>query len=249
MSAILLVLLSGLTMFGAAIMEPTESTEDASAEEADLPDETTEPADGTGSSPLSEAIRIMEEEEAAAAATTAATPETATDEAATGVIVAGSDIGNEIITEEGDDIIDAGDGDDTVEAGAGADRVQGGAGNDTLYGSFASQVDDNEQDTLSGGDGDDTLYMGEGDVGTGGAGVDTFVRLDEEVSRFLIRDFSETDDRIFIQHQSDTPPTITGQTVVSDGVIMGLSDGSQVELAGLRNPIDTSLVSFVDTRG
>lgn len=240
MSAILLVLLSGLTMFGAAIMEPTESAPDTSEDDVVDPQAEAEPADGTGSSPLTEAVRIMDEEAQAAATSL---------ETVTGVIVAGSDAGTEIVTEGGDDIIDAGGGDDTVEAGAGADRVQGGAGDDVLYGAFASQVDDNEQDILSGGDGDDTLYMGEGDQGTGGAGTDTFVRLDENVSRFLIRDFEETDDRIIIQHQSDTPPSITEQRVVSDGLIVGLSDGNQVELAGLRNPIDSSLVSFVDTRG
>lgn len=240
MSAILIVLLSGLTMFGVAITEPSEVEEEDDAAQDGSGEPSAEASDG--SNPITEAERILDQEQQAVQTAPSA------DGDATGVIVAGSAVGNEISTDEGDDIIDAGAGDDTVDAGAGEDRVQGGTGNDILFGAFADGSDDDDADTLSGGEGDDTIHMGDTDEATGGEGADTFVRIADVTSRMLIQDFDLGNDVIVVQHQEDTPPTITDQRVASDGVIVELSDGSQIELAGLRNPIDSGLFSFVDTR-
>ena len=38
------------------------------------------------------------------------------------------------------------------------------------------------------------------------------------------------------------------QRIASDGVLLEFSDGSRIELAGLTEAIDTSLISFVATR-
>ena len=237
MSAILLVLMTGLTMFGVAGMEPA-SAEGEAPDTDEVPDEPEAPASDEGSNPIDEARRIMDEEAANAAAAAAAT----------GVIVAGSDVGTLLVTEGGDDIIDAGGGDDTIEAGAGADRVAAGEGNDVVFGNVADGSDDGDADTLSGGDGDDTIHMGAMDQATGGEGADTFVRLSDVTARITLQDFDEARDMIVVNHQSDTPPVIADQRVVSDGVIVDLSDGSTIELVGLRNPVDPGLFTFVDTR-
>ena len=117
-----------------------------------------------------------------------------------------------------------------------------------LFGGDLDESEDGEIDTLSGGAGNDQIHLGDADIATGGEGADTFVRLSTMSSRALVTDFDATEDLIVIEHQSDTPPTLLRQTVASDGVILELSDNSQVELAGLTESIDESLISFVDTR-
>jgi Ca2+-binding RTX toxin-like protein len=108
----------------------------------------------------------------------------------------------------GDDVVDGGNsrdellggsGDDTLTGGNAEDRLEGGAGNDDLAG-------DDDNDTLDGGAGNDTLDGGAGrdrasyesatagvtvrlsvtgPQGTGGAGVDTLVDIEDLVgSRF-----------------------------------------------------------------
>lgn len=74
-----------------------------------------------------------------------------------------------LLTNRGDNLIDAGDGNDTAEARAGNDVLLGGGGSDILRGGVG-------RDTLTGGDGFDVLEGGGGDdTLTGGERVDTFV--------------------------------------------------------------------------
>ncbi|MFZ3581249.1 calcium-binding protein [Loktanella sp. DJP18] len=78
----------------------------------------------------------------------------------------------------GDDILTGDDGDDTLTGGDGQDLLVGGAGNDTLAGGWGDDmlVGDEGRDLLNGGGGDDTLDGRDGDGGfdylNGGAGDD-----------------------------------------------------------------------------
>lgn len=79
----------------------------------------------------------------------------------------------------GNDAMSGDTGNDVATGGAGADRILGGAGDDTLSGfdldgAGGTNAAIDGVDTLSGGDGADTLILGRGDIGTGGAGADTF---------------------------------------------------------------------------
>lgn len=98
--------------------------------------------------------------------------------------LSGGDGDDTLLGGEGDDWLDGGAGNDwlaggwggdTLIGGAGADTLDGGAGNDVLWGLFPEGHDDGEVDFLNAGEGDDTLWLGTGDIGTGGAGADTFV--------------------------------------------------------------------------
>ena len=90
-------------------------------------------------------------------------------------ILDGTEDGEEIFGNGGNDIIDGNGGDDTIDGGSGEDRIKGGKGNDTIFGG-----DDNDDlfgndgnDLIEGGDGDDLLKGGSGDdTLTGGAGDD-----------------------------------------------------------------------------
>ena len=150
--------------------------------------------------------------------------------------------------EAGDDTIDGRLGDDTIEGGLGVDQISGGEGADVLFGGTINSQDDGAADTLLGGEGDDRLNLENTDVATGGAGADTFVRLATMSERALVTDFDTSEDVVVVEHQSDEPPTLERQTIATDGVILELSDGSRIELAGLTEAVDASLISFVDTR-
>jgi cyclophilin family peptidyl-prolyl cis-trans isomerase/Ca2+-binding RTX toxin-like protein len=90
-------------------------------------------------------------------------------------VVTGSDFGDEIYGEAGNDLLDGtlgndlldgGEGDDTLTGGAGRNTLLGGAGNDRLNGSGS-------RDFLYGQEGDDRLYGNGGDdLLDGGSGVD-----------------------------------------------------------------------------
>ncbi|MGB7317631.1 MAG: hypothetical protein WBC85_06665 [Planktotalea sp.] len=144
--------------------------------------------------------------------------------------------------------MDGREGDDTITGGAEADSIEGGLGADILYGGTVDGPDDGAEDTLNGGEGDDEINLGNTDIATGGAGADTFVRSDTLTSRALITDFDGSEDVIVVQHQSDTPPTLVTQTIATDGVILEFSDGSQIELEGLTEAVDETLISFLDIR-
>lgn len=255
----MIILLSSLSLFGAVLLDPEGETVD---ETADPTPEQEESAEG-GTSPLSESTQ----EESAATEPNAASEDeliigsgsvsnAATDTGSDTIVdasaeadkIAGSQQSDTIDAGAGDDVVDGRLGNDTISGGTGADNISGSEGNDVLYGGVIGGADDGATDTLGGGDGDDRIHLGNTDVASGGAGADTFVRLATTDTRALINDFDIAEDVVVIEHQSDTPPSISNQTVASDGVILELSDGSQVEFAGLTNTIDPSLISFVDTR-
>lgn len=88
----------------------------------------------------------------------------------------GSDLGDAIVGNSGNNIIRTGLGDDVAAGGAGNDRLEGGEGDDTLFGDAGNDIlsGDDGDDQLHGGDGDDTLLGGEGsDTLFGDAGNDT----------------------------------------------------------------------------
>lgn len=260
MSALMLVLLSGLVMVGAVTVAPDDvmdegETPDDSATDAQTPAE--------GSNPLDEATAPE------ASATEPAPEQTPTPDPSTETTDAGSSGGSSGQESGGSsqnatvtgtdastiipgtpiaDSISAGGGDDTVEGLGGADTINGDDGDDILYGARNTLQDDTEVDLLNGGAGSDEINLANSDIGTGGEGADRFVRLESVTGRILITDFDAAEDVIVVEHQSDTVPTIDQQRIASDGVIIELSDGSNIELAGLVAPIDPALVSFVDTR-
>lgn len=256
MSGLLLVLLSGLTMFGAiSLGDGAEETETAATD--DMP-EATEPAEG-GSNPLDVAM-----EDEAAEETPATEPEEVPTENTDGGTegedtlagdtsendtIAGSESDDTIDGGAGDDIVGGGLGADTLYGGAGADSVTGGEGDDVLYGGASEGGDDGAEDTLDGGAGADRIFLEDTDVATGGEGADTFVRAATLTTRALVTDFDASEDLVVIEHESDEPPTLVTQDIASDGVILRFSDGSSVELAGLTAAIDETLISYVDIRG
>ncbi len=88
----------------------------------------------------------------------------------------GSDFGDAIVGNSGNNIIRTGLGDDVAAGGAGNDRLEGGDGDDTLFGDAGNDIlsGDEGDDLLHGGDGDDTMLGGEGsDTLFGDAGNDT----------------------------------------------------------------------------
>lgn len=86
----------------------------------------------------------------------------------------------------GDDSLDGGGGDDSLDGGSGDDSLDGGGGDDTLIGAQGEDSLEGARgdDSLVGGANDDRLLGGPGaDDMTGGAGADTFVfgQLDDGV--------------------------------------------------------------------
>ncbi len=243
MSAMMIILLSGLTLFGAILIDPVgeepaepetpEADPVAPGDEANNPldeavAETDPPSDDEGADDSSEEL------------------EEVVDNA--NQTIFGSERDDTIDGEDGDDVIDGRTGNDTIEGGTGADQISGSEGDDSLFGGTIGGLDDSAEDTLIGGAGDDRLHLDDTDVATGGEGADTFVRLSTLSARALVTDFDASEDLIVIEHQSDTPPTLVDQTIASDGVILELSDDSQIELAGLTEAVDAALITFVDTR-
>ncbi len=89
--------------------------------------------------------------------------------------VTGTTDANNIQTNDGDDIINAGDGGDIVDGGGGNDFLNGESGNDVLIGGAGNDVIDGgfDGDQMFGGDGDDVIFSDTvGDVVDGGAGRD-----------------------------------------------------------------------------
>ena len=82
----------------------------------------------------------------------------------------------------GADLLFGGGGNDTLDGGEGADSLNGGDGDDLLnggtafegYSGDAYRSADDARDVLDGGAGNDTLILGLGDVGIGGAGIDSY---------------------------------------------------------------------------
>jgi RTX calcium-binding nonapeptide repeat (4 copies) len=118
--------------------------------------------------------------------------------------VVGSDVGDDINGNIGDDLISGAGGDDNLRGGQGNDVVQGNDGADTVNGNIGNDTVDGSggndivrggqnEDVLTGSDGDDTLF---GDIGadilTGGAGTDVFV-LQTNKGTDTITDFRSDD--------------------------------------------------------
>ena len=271
MSAMMIILLSSLTLFGAILIDPVGEEPE---EEPEVPE--TDPVEPgvDANNPLDEAIPDATSDDTDTdtdADTDTTTPDTdSVDDSSPDLedgaegddggieVVEDADTGNQSIFgslqaetidgETGDDTIDGRLGDDTLEGGLGADQVSGSEGADVLFGGNIGALDDGATDTLLGGDGDDRLNFGNTDVATGGSGADTFVREASMNDRALVTDFNASEDVVVVEHESAEPPILDLQRIASDGVILEFSDGSRIELAGLTEAIDTSLISFVATR-
>lgn len=126
-------------------------------------------------------------------------------------LVFGGDGDDQIYGEEGDDTLRGGtgndwlfggedndyllgkDGNDNLSGGTGTDLLKGGRGDDVLDGTDGAE-DATDSDTLEAGDGNDRLFGDNGDLLSGGEGVDSFeVIVDPNSDSMVhIRDFDMT---------------------------------------------------------
>jgi Ca2+-binding RTX toxin-like protein len=138
---------------------------------------------------------------------------------------AGSDAGDRLVGNRGDNALRGGAGGDVLAGGAGRDRLAGGQGHDRLWG----------------GDGDDVLAGGRGrDMLSGGDGADRFVFRDGG-GRDTIRDLSRAeDDRLVLDDALWNGADLTARQVVNryaermDGDIVLVFDSqTQLRLDGV----------------
>jgi Ca2+-binding RTX toxin-like protein len=129
----------------------------------------------------------------------------------------------------GADKLNGGTGNDVIDGGAGRDGLKGGEGADTLSGGSG-------RDWLKGGAGNDTITGGVGgDVLVGGAGADVFV-FAAESGRDRVTDFGAGD---MLQIDAGSWTGTAAQfvadhaAVTGEGVLITLSEGSSILLAGL----------------
>ena len=129
----------------------------------------------------------------------------------------------------GADKLSGGTGNDVIEGGAGRDGLLGGAGADTLSGGTG-------RDWLKGGAGTDTITGGAGDDAlSGGAGADVFV-FTGETGRDRIADFGAGDTlRIDAGAWTGSAAQFVADraSITCEGVLITLSEGSDILLAGL----------------
>lgn len=136
----------------------------------------------------------------------------------------------------GIDTITGSDFNDTIYGNLGGDNLKGGDGTDILIGGEGSDrlydADDQYSDTLIGGLGNDIIYL-RGDVGTGGAGSDTFIILDNAWNS-QITDFNPDEDRIFFGDVSavDALDDLTLQYSFSNQLIIS-NDSFSLTLSGV----------------
>ena len=105
----------------------------------------------------------------------------------------------------GEDVLFGNDGNDGLHGNDGNDSLAGGAGEDVLFGGngddYIEGGSDTVRDFLNGGRGDDLLVAQQGDVLTGGEGLDTFA-IDTSAGVFAqsaqIIDFNANDDHFEI---------------------------------------------------
>jgi len=153
--------------------------------------------------------------------------------------------------------------DPAIAEGFGSDTLNGGLGNDVLFGTVDANGDgnfdaideDTAADSLNGGFGDDTLYMGNGDIGTGGEGADTFTAGTwvDPGTPAVINDFNAAEDTLAVIYQpteSDFPETldVTIEVLDNDAVvslngqaIMQVLGGASTVTAGMVNLIPMTL--------
>lgn len=120
-------------------------------------------------------------------------------------------------------------GDDRLSSLLGWDALYGGLGNDQLTSVDPSQVD--SPDTLFGGLGDDTLAGDDGDILTGGAGVDDFSATTAGRATMTIVDFDPAQESLRIEVE----PFVNGSQNVADypvQVAQAAGGGTDVLVAG-----------------
>ncbi len=183
------------------------------------------------------------------------------------------DLGEEIVTDIGDNTLWAGDGHDLIIGAAGNDRLGGGRGNDTLRGEAGNDriFGGGGTDTLNGGDGNDLIFNGAGDDNVdGGAGNDTLwggpgsdtLAGGVGEDRFIftattgadqVSDFSVEDDILDLSYTSQQLADLellqvaSGNAVVGgkSGLLITISDGNSVFLVGVsHDDLDTMTILF-----
>lgn len=158
------------------------------------------------------------------------------------------DASNVFDTSGGNDTIVGGMLDDTLIGGEDSDLIEGGEGDDAIFGGFnrASRDDDLDADTIDGGAGDDTLFLGQGDIATGGAGSDIFVTVQDALDNTTITDFNAEEDSLVVEAATPDDLSVDSQAVTEDGVVVTLSNGATITLAGLGAEIDPASVLFLE---
>ncbi|MEO3414468.1 calcium-binding protein [Roseovarius sp. CAU 1744] len=147
--------------------------------------------------------------------------------------IEGTDFGDTLIGDHGQNWFDGGEGrdfiagrsgDDDLRGAAGNDKLLGGWGHDTLSGGEGADIlvghSDNDHlngdagnDRLRGGGGDDTIIGGAGDDNLGGGfGADTFYFTE---GNDWIKDFSTRFDLLYIDDALLSDPTMSAAEILS----------------------------------
>lgn len=113
----------------------------------------------------------------------------------------GSDQGDTIVGDKGDNFLDGREGDDLIKGGKGADGISGSEGDDTIEGGGGSDelYGDDGDDTIDGGKGDDLISGGSGkNTVEGGAGTDVFRFEFDDHGSTKILDFAVDEDILML---------------------------------------------------
>jgi Ca2+-binding RTX toxin-like protein len=137
-------------------------------------------------------------------------------------------------------------GNDLLLGTYGFDTIAGGAGNDTLFNGPGGDQhgDDGAADTLDGGAGDDQLYLNSGDTGLGGDGSDIFTIESDATGTVTVEDYDAAKDALVVE-TTETDVTIFGQTIENGALQVALSNGLNISLPGVENPLDDGSILFV----
>jgi len=164
----------------------------------------------------------------------------------------GGDGNDRVLGGKGNDYVNGNKGADTINGNNGNDRVLGGKGDDIAHGgkeddfingnnSNDAVYGDSGNDTVHGGKGDDVVYGGDGsdylygglgnDTLYGGKGDDIFVFNKIGLGTDIIKDFEIGIDKLHIS--SEIYAASIDVVEAFSGGVLGLGDGSSVELVGV----------------
>ncbi len=118
----------------------------------------------------------------------------------------------------GDDLLNGNLGADYIHGRGGFDIINGGFGDDELHGEDSTQQD-GQADEIDGGQGNDRIYADDGDVVTGGLGIDTFYGVFDHASddAVTIEDFDPANEALIITIPLPIEAIALPVTIEADG--------------------------------
>ena len=206
---------------------------------ADDTDELVADAEGEDTTPSEDTVAAGEGEDTVDAGAEDTQSFTGTDSAET-LPAPGPDQALNADLQGGDDSATGDAQNDTIAGGTGADTLSGAAGDDLI---LSTSIDpgaasDTDVDSLEGGLGDDTLVLGVGDIASGGAGADIYALRSDVNDTVTVTDFDDAEDLLVIEAENTDDVTVLGQTATAQGIVVSLSSGAAVLLAGVTDPIN-----------